>query len=142
MPGQEEIELRLTELNFRGYMRWYDYQTGCNPASNKNAVDRTSWQTAPSANNTNFIEINPPTTGDADSYGNSYGLYFTNFRTGNNQTNTLSVPKLKGWADGSKMHIIACDVSSHKDYNVDNTNHRTDPIVSSAVPFASRNGDG
>lgn len=114
-PNQTEIELRLAETNFRGYMRWYDYQTGCNPASNKNAVDRTSWQTAPRANNTNFIEINPPTTGDANSYGNSYGLYFTNNRGTITDPN---IPRLKGWADGSKMHIIACDVSAHKDYTI------------------------
>lgn len=114
-PDQTEIELRLAETNFRGYMRWYDYQTGCNPESNKNAVDRTSWQTAPRANNTNFIEINPPTTGDADSYGNSYGLYFTNNR---GTITNPNIPKLEGWADGSKMHIIACDVSAHKDYTI------------------------
>ena len=115
-PGQGEIELRLAETAFRGYMRWYDYETGCNPASNKIEADRTSWKTAPDAT-PDFKEINPPTTGNANTYGNSYGLYTAN--NGGNVT-TPNVPVIKGWADG-KAHVIACDVSAHKDYRISDT---------------------
>lgn len=126
-PNQAQIELRLAETAFRGYMRWYDYQTGCNPASNKIEADRTSWATAPRANNTNFIEINPPTTGTANSYGHSYGLYFTNNR---GTITSPNVPVLKGWADGSKTHTIACDVSAHKDYKIG-----TDTIIEPTLSY-------
>ena len=126
-PNQAQIELRLAETAFRGYMRWYDYQTGCNPASNKIEEDRTSWATAPRANNTSFIEINPPTTGTANSYGHSYGLYFTNNR---GTITSPNVPVLKGWADGSKTHTIACDVSAHKDYKIG-----TDTIIEPTLSY-------
>ena len=126
-PNQAQIELRLAETAFRGYMRWYDYQTGCNPASNKIEADRTSWATAPRANNTSFIEINPPTTGTEDSYGHSYGLYFTNNR---GTITSPNVPVLKGWADGSKTHTIACDVSAHKDYKIG-----TDTIIEPTLSY-------
>lgn len=126
-PNQAQIELRLAETAFRGYMRWYDYQTGCNPASNKIEADRTSWATAPRANNTNFIEINPPTPGTANSYGHSYGLYFTNNR---GTITNPNVPVLEGWADGSKTHTIACDVSAHKDYKIG-----TDTIIEPTLSY-------
>ena len=126
-PNQAQIELRLAETAFRGYMRWYDYQTGCNPASNKIEADRTSWATAPRANNTSFIEINPPTPGTANSYGHSYGLYFTNDR---GTITSPNVPVLKGWADGSKTHTIACDVSAHKDYKIG-----TDTIIEPTLSY-------
>lgn len=126
-PNQAQIELRLAETAFRGYMRWYDYQTGCNPASNKIEADRTSWATAPRANSTNFIEINPPTPGTANSYGHSYGLYFTNDR---GTITNPNVPVLEGWADGSKTHTIACDVSAHKDYKIG-----TDTIIEPTLSY-------
>ena len=126
-PNQAQIELRLAETAFRGYMRWYDYQTGCNPASNKIEADRTSWAIAPRANSTNFIEINPPTPGTADSYGHSYGLYFTNNR---GTITNPNVPVLEGWADGSKTHTIACDVSAHKDYKIG-----TDTIIEPTLSY-------
>ena len=116
-PGAE-VELRIAETHFRGYMRWYDYETGCNPPSNKIEADRTSWATAPSATPA-FKEINQPTTGNANSYGNSYGLYTAN-NGGNVTIPEDEPPVLKGWADG-KAHVIACDVSSHKDYRISDT---------------------
>ena len=120
-PNQAEIELRLTETAFRGYMRWYDYQTGCNPVYNADENQRTTWQTAPRYGTTNFTEINT-TNGD------SYGLYAVVNNKGN--ITNPNTPRLKGWADG-QPHIMACDVSSHKDYNVDNTNQIiTEPTLS------------
>ena len=50
----------------------------------------------------------------------------------NNKGNITNpnTPRLIGWADG-QPHIMACDVSSHKDYNVDNTNQIiTEPTLS------------
>ena len=120
-PNQAEIELRLTETAFRGYMRWYDYQTGCNPVYNADANKRTTWQTAPRYDATNFTEINT-------TEGDSYGLYAVVNNKGN--ITDPNTPRLKGWADG-QPHIMACDVSSHKDYNVDNTNQIiTEPTLS------------
>ena len=120
-PNQAEIELRLTETAFRGYMRWYDYQTGCNPVYNADANQRTTWQTAPKYGTTNFTEINT-------SEGDSYGLYAVANNKGN--ITNPNTPRLIGWADG-QPHIMACDVSSHKDYNVDNTNQIiTEPTLS------------
>ena len=120
-PNQAEIELRLTETAFRGYMRWYDYQTGCNPVYNADENQRTTWQTAPRYGTTNFTEINT-TNGD------SYGLYAVANNKGN--ITNPNTPRLIGWADG-QPHIMACDVSSHKDYNVDNTNQIiTEPTLS------------
>lgn len=120
-PNQAEIELRLTETAFRGYMRWYDYQTGCNPVYNADENQRTTWQTAPRYGTTNFTEINT-TNGD------SYGLYAVANNKGN--ITNPNTPRLIGWADG-QPHIMACDVSSHKDYNVDNTNQTiTEPTLS------------
>ena len=120
-PNQAEIELRLTETAFRGYMRWYDYQTGCNPVYNADANKRTTWQTAPRYGTTNFTEINT-------TEGDSYGLYAVVNNKGN--ITNPNTPRLKGWADG-QPHIMACDVSSHKDYTVDNTNQTiTEPTLS------------
>ena len=121
-PNQAEIELRLTETAFRGYMRWYDYQTGCNPVYNADANQRTTWQTAPGyGTTTNFTEINT-------TEGDSYGLYAVVNNKGN--ITNPNTPRLKGWADG-QPHIMACDVSSHKDYTVDNTNQTiTEPTLS------------
>ena len=116
-PSQDEIELRLAETSFRRYSRWYDYQTGCNPPSNRYESDRTLWETAPTSN---YKEINAP-TGD-EGYGDSYGLYSTN--TPNNNT-----PIIQGWADG-RAHIIACDVSAHTDYTTG-----TDTIIEPTLSY-------
>lgn len=112
-----DIQLLLTERSFRRYTRWYDYQTGCNPPSNRNQSDRTDWKTAPASN---YKEINAPTK-DSE-YGDSYGLYSTD--TPNN-----NIPVLKGWADG-QAHIIACDVSAHNDYTIG-----TDEIIEPTLSY-------
>jgi len=103
---EEAVQLKLQEQRFRGYMRWYDYETGCNPLYNLIESDRTTWATPPKDGSTNFSDINT-------TYGDSYGLY----RVANNKGNlgTVNTPIINGWADG-KAHIMACDVSSHKDY--------------------------
>ena len=94
----DEINLVLPESQFMGYKRWYDYKTGCNPVYNQNPDDRTTWHVAPAGTNINT------------SYGDSYGIYSTT------NTNTNN-PTLYGWADGA-AHIMACDVSNYKDYEI------------------------
>ena len=97
LPG-DKIQLDLPERDFRGYKRWYDYQTGGNPQYNAIESDRTTWSTSPLGDNIN------------STYGDSYGIYDVDNRGANN-------PIINGWADG-KAHIIACDVSNYTDYKV------------------------
>ena len=94
----DEIDLILPEAQFMGYKRWYDYETGSNPVWNLNESDRTTWHVAPAGTNIN------------NSYGDSHGIYSTT------NTNTNN-PTLYGWKDG-KAHIMACDVSNYKDYEI------------------------
>ena len=94
----DEINLVLPEAQFMGYKRWYDYETGSNPVWNLNESDRTTWHVAPAGTNIN------------NSYGDSHGIYSTT------NTNTNN-PTLYGWKDGA-AHIMACDVSNYKDYEI------------------------
>ena len=94
----DEIDLILPEAQFMGYKRWYDYETGCNPVWNLHEEDRTTWHVAPAGTNIN------------NSYGDSHGIYSTT------NTNTNN-PTLYGWKDGT-AHIMACDVSNYKDYEI------------------------
>ena len=96
-PG-DEIDLVLPEAQFMGYKRWYDYETGANPVWNLHESDRTTWHVAPAGTNIN------------NSYGDSHGIYSTTNTTTNN-------PILYGWTDGA-AHIMACDVSNYKDYEI------------------------
>ena len=76
----QQIELKLAESGFSGYMRWYDYETGSNPHYNDrygNNYPSTNWHTQPrSADGKWFVNINTPqnseTVGDE---GYSWGLY-------------------------------------------------------------------
>ena len=76
----QQIELKLAESGFSGYMRWYDYETGGNPHYNDrhgNNYPSTNWHTQPrSADGKWFVNINTPqnseTVGDE---GYSWGLY-------------------------------------------------------------------
>lgn len=96
LPG-DEIDLLLPSREFHGYKRWYDYETGGNPVYNNDPSDRTTWSTTPTGDNIN------------NTYGDSYGIYCTSVDT--------KTPVIKGWADG-KAHIMACDVSNYKDYEI------------------------
>ena len=127
-PGQN-IELRLAESNFFGYMRWYDYDSngeGGDPMWHIEENKRTSWVTSPrGANGNAFRAINT-------SYGNSRGLYATaqdGQLTSNSENNPA--PVLKGWDYGTydpnapteeqktkAIHTIACDVSAYTDYTL------------------------
>ena len=96
LPG-DEIDLLLPSREFHGYKRWYDYETGGNPVYNNEPSDRTTWSTTPTGDNIN------------NTYGDSYGIYCTSVDT--------KTPVIKGWTDG-KAHIMACDVSNYKDYEI------------------------
>ena len=135
-PGQN-IELRLAESNFFGYMRWYDYDSngdGGDPMWHNEENKRTTWVTSPrGANGNAFRAINT-------SIGNSRGLYATaqdGQLTSNSENNPA--PVLKGWDYGTydpnapteeqktkAIHTIACDVSAYTDYTLtDNGRERT-----------------
>lgn len=125
-PGQN-IELRLAESNFFGYMRWYDYDSngdGGDPMWHSEPEKRTTWVTSPrGANGNAFRAINT-------SIGDSRGLYATaqdGQLTSNSENNPA--PVLKGWDYGTydpnapteeqktkAIHTIACDVSAYTDY--------------------------
>ena len=127
-PNQN-IELRLAESNFFGYMRWYDYDSngdGGDPMWHNEVNKRTTWVTSPrGANGNAFRAINT-------SYGNSRGLYATaqdGQLTSNSENNPA--PVLKGWDYGTydpnapteeqktkAIHTIACDVSAYIDYTL------------------------
>lgn len=111
LPG-EDITLRIAETTFNGYYRWYDYQTGSNPYYNANPSDRTTWVTHPQGASIN------------NSYGDTYGIYSTNFEGG-------TIPVIRGWADG-KAHIIACDISNYLDFRNAGT---SDTIIEPTLSF-------
>ena len=133
-PNQN-IELRLAESNFFGYMRWYDYASnGQGGDPYWNPTYPTSWVTSPrGANGNAFRAINT-------SIGNSRGLYATaqdGQLTSDSENNPA--PVLKGWdytynasanddteRAASGYHTIACDVSAYTDYTLtDNGRERT-----------------
>ena len=152
LPNQE-IELRLPEAGFSGYMRWYDYETNGDPYYNENPVDSTDWIRSPrAADGTPFFAINTPKDASDASQtadGISYGLYAINKDKDNNgsdaaiggilnEDNTNNqAPILKGWnytTSAEAYHTIACDVSAYTDYEVNVTSGK---IVSITEPTLS-----
>ena len=127
LPNQE-IELRLPESGYSGYMRWYDYETNGDPYYNENPVDSTDWIRSPRAANGNaFSAINTPKDASEESLtkeGRSYGLYAINKadRGVLDESNPSNpAPILKGWNYTSAEeanHIMACDVSAYTDYTI------------------------
>ena len=130
---QAEIELRLQESGYSGYMRWYDYETGGDPFYNYThditGASTTSWVRSPRGNNNAaFSAINTPRQGDTQdemttivaAEGHSHGLYSLNKADGGalDEGNPYNPnPILKPWADGA-YHIMACDVSAYTDYEI------------------------
>lgn len=80
---RQQIELKLAESGFSGYMRWYDYETGGNPHyndrhnTNNEEYPSTDWHTQPrTANGHWFVNINTPQNSTTVSdEGYSWGLY-------------------------------------------------------------------
>ena len=125
-PDQAEIELRLQESGYSGYMRWYDYETGGDPYYNytHEGKQATSWVRSPRGNQDKaFSAINTPKDGESETIakeGHSHGLYSLNKADGGalDEDNPYNPnPILKPWEDG-KYHIMACDVSAYTDYEV------------------------
>lgn len=133
---EQEIELRLPESGYSGYMRWYDYTTGMDPYYNENPLDSTSWILSPrAANNQPFFAINTPRSKDTwDTEGRSYGFVAFNKKEGanvgghlNEENTSNPAPRIKGWNYNtstldSAYQIMACDVSAYTDYTISKTN--------------------
>ena len=69
LPNQAEIELRLQESGYSGYMRWYDYETGGDPYYNytHEGKQATSWVRSPRGNQDKaFSAINTPKDGESE----------------------------------------------------------------------------
>lgn len=142
----EEVELRLRERNFFGYMRWYDYHTGADPKfytasdgtmktqpnfwGREPLKDRT-YKTPNKYTDRSFDKINDDAEG-------SHGLYYAmkdviaiNKALKENedidywdQQRRLLVPIVKGWDSNTypAHRDIACDVSNYTDYKEAATN--------------------
>lgn len=130
---EQEIELRLPESGYSGYMRWYDYETGMDPYYNELEVDSTSWILSPrAANNQPFFAINTPRSNDTwEQEGCSYGFVAFNKKEGANVGGHLDednpsnpAPRIKGWdytnAEDA-YQTMACDVSAYTDYTIHKT---------------------
>ena len=122
--ANQEIELRLPESGFSGYMRWYDYETNGDPYYNycHEGKASTSWVLSPrAASGQPFSAINTPQNANTiETEGYSYGLYAVNKANNgvldeDNPSNPA--PILRGWTDG-KEHTMACDVSAYTDYTI------------------------
>lgn len=142
----EEVELRLRERNFFGYMRWYDYHTGADPKYYYDFKDKKKkehpkfWNRAPlkyKSPSSSSGEVFDPINTDANT---SHGLYFAmrdvqfwfyyiyDAVLGDNDTEyyltlpypRLLVPIVKGWNPDKSGYPtyrdIACDVSNYTDY--------------------------
>lgn len=141
----QDIELRLAESNFFGYMRWYDYDSngdGGDPYWNKELTKQTSWASVPrGANGTNFKAINT-------SPGNSRGLYGINEDPLNSENANNPAPIIRGWnyadydpanpSDHEKnaaIHTIACDVSAYIDYDIQKSGNRVTSIKEPTLSY-------
>lgn len=119
----QEVELRLPESGFSGYMRWYDHTTGKDPYYNNESGEApTTWVLSPrAADGQPFSAINTPQNASVhETEGRSWGLYAINKADGGilDEENTSNpAPILRGWTDG-KEHTMACDVSAYTDYEI------------------------
>lgn len=150
--GQSEIELRLPESGYSGYMRWYDYQTGGDPYYNyARGKASTSWVRSPRGfNDIVFSAINTPRNGDEATIqqeGYSHGLYSFNKANGGvlDEENPYNpMPIIRGWnydydngdTDAAKgYHTIACDVSAYTDYLVVKENNQIKSITEPTLSY-------
>ncbi|MBO7259159.1 MAG: hypothetical protein J6U94_03740 [Paludibacteraceae bacterium] len=141
LPDQE-IELRLPESGYSGYMRWYDYDTNGDPVYNDRRGDAsksTSWVRSPrAANGRPFSAINTPQSSETiGQEGYSYGLYAINKGDGgvldeDNPSNPA--PILRGWSQG-EAHTMACDVSAYTDYTFEYANNQIKSITEPTLSY-------
>ena len=143
----DEIELRLPESGYSGYMRWYDYKTNADPYYNEDPKDSTDWIRSPrAANNNPFSAINTPQDASDLSHtedGLSFGFYAVNKADKGilDEDNTDNpAPILKGWNYtnvGDAYHTMACDVSAYTDYKIHYNQTNTTRIDSITEPTLS-----
>ena len=136
-PNQD-IQLRLAESNFFGYMRWYDFETGCDPQWN-HPNNRTTWATQPrGANGQAFKAINTDE--------NSKGLYGINGEALNQENENNPSPVLRGWNytynanaqnAASGYHTVACDVSAYTDYKIEKAAGNNNRVTAITEPTLS-----
>ena len=136
----QDIQLRLAESNFFGYMRWYDFNTGHDPQWNSPDT-RTTWATQPrGANGQAFKAIN---TDD-----NSQGLYGVNGEALNQSNENNPSPVLRGWNynynrenpqvnAASGYYTIACDVSAYTDYEIEKDAGNNNRVTAITEPTLS-----
>ena len=144
--GQQEIELRLPESGYSGYMRWYDYQTGGDPYYNyalEGDYKSTSWVRSPRGfNDIVFSAINTPhSSSTIGTEGYSHGLYSLNIADGGvlDEANPYNpMPIIKGWTYATPeeaCHIMACDVSAYTDYLVVKENNQIKSITEPTLSY-------
>ena len=159
LPNQE-IELRLPESGFSGYMLWYDYDTNGDPYYNYalgSEYASTSWVLSPrAANGSPFSAINTPQSDATTSTeGVSHGLYAINIdKDGNSWNGTDAaiggildegnpynpMPILRGWNydennPQTANHTMACDVSAYTDYTITTQNGQITDITEPTLSY-------
>lgn len=115
LPG-EDVELRLNEQAFFGYMRWYDYTTNGNPFYNTDAEGKATWSVYPRGGGGQFVDFN-----NSDCSIGLFGfgttvpdITTTAILTSADRNSNATAPRIK-FSDG-KSHTVACDVSNYTDY--------------------------
>lgn len=106
---ETELQLRLAESNFFGYMRWYDYTTDRNIT--------TDWVDVPAGNNGNENNRFTALTDGSSIHLGWFGWNSKHLIDANSQNSDDSnvTPTIKPWAD-RQAHTVACDVSSYTNY--------------------------
>lgn len=113
----EVVELRPNETSFRGYMRWYDYETGKAPQYTKDGTETSNfWAERPRF--TYGTQVYDMTAINDDAIY-SHGLYaYYNGDGGYMQTGRDFVPPtINAWTD-QQERWIACDMSAYRDYQI------------------------
>lgn len=119
--ADEIVALWLDEVNFQGYMRWYDYNSAKDPRYDTQGNDYEKfWYYKPSVTKNGAKKVFKSINLDGKT---SHGVYFT-YEDGLSQVVDLRtsaqigefIPLLRAWQDGKQSRDIACDVSAYTDY--------------------------
>ncbi len=123
--ANEQITLTPNETAFKGYMRWYDYNSGKDPRYAADGTDNAYFwikkpQTYNNGNNSDFTSINEDGTTSHGLYATyASGLSTTLSQAAANYTYDLSAV-IRGWSN-AQSRDIACDVSAYTDYVITTT---------------------
>ncbi len=133
-----EMELQLSQATFKGYMRWYDYETGKDPMFDKdgNAIEKF-WVQEPTTRTGNIDYLFKSINMDGKT---SHGRYadsdlITKGCGGVGNETPVPNPTIKAnWTKEQTVNRdgrrdIACDVSCYLDYTITNT-AITEPTLS------------